>query len=313
MNPIVIGTRGSLLARWQASFVARSLRTAHADLVVEEKIIVTEGDRLSSGPLWNAGGKGLWVKEIEAALLAREIDIAVHSMKDVPGELAAGLALVAIPPRADVRDAVVSRSGAGLDDLPKSARIGTTSLRRACQLKAVRPDFEIEILRGNLDTRLRKVADGVVDAAILACAGLDRLELAGRITERLSIERMLPAVGQGALAIEARSDDERVRGLAQALNDAGTALAVSIERAFLTRLGATCRTPVAGYARLVDGQVTMLGLVGRPDGSELIADKISGKISVMTSGKSGEALELGVKLADALLARGAGAILAECR
>ena len=313
MNPIVIGTRGSLLARWQAAFVARSLRTAHADLVVEEKIIVTEGDRLSSGPLWNAGGKGLWVKEIEAALLAREIDIAVHSMKDVPGELAAGLALVAIPPRADVRDAVVGRSGAGLDDLPKSARIGTTSLRRACQLKAVRPDFEIEILRGNLDTRLRKVADGIVDAAILACAGLDRLRLAGRITERLSIERMLPAVGQGALAIEARSDDERVRGLAQALNDAGTALAVSVERAFLTRLGATCRTPVAGYARLVDGQVTMLGLVGRPDGSELLSDKISGKISEMTSGRSGEALELGIRLADALLARGAGAILAECR
>jgi hydroxymethylbilane synthase len=304
MNHIVIGTRGSLLARWQAAFVARSLRAAHAGLVVEEKIIVTEGDRLSTGPLWNAGGKGLWVKEIEAALLARDIDIAVHSMKDVPGELAAGLALVAIPPRADVRDAVVSRSGQGLDALPKAARIGTTSLRRACQLKAIRPDFEIEILRGNLDTRLRKVADGVVDAAILACAGLDRLEFAARISERLPIERMLPAVGQGALAIEARSDDERVRGLAQALNDAGTALAVTAERAFLTRLGATCRTPVAGYAWLVDGQVTMLGLVGRPDGSELIADKIHGQ--------SGEAAELGVKLADALLARGAGAILAEC-
>ena len=308
MNHIVIGTRGSLLARWQAAFVARFLRAAHADLVVEEKIIVTEGDRLSTGPLWNAGGKGLWVKEIEASLLAREIDIAVHSMKDVPGELAVGLALVAIPPRADVRDAMVSRSRQGLDGLPRSARIGTTSLRRACQLKAVRPDFEIEILRGNLDTRLRKVADGVVDAAVLACAGLDRLEFADRISERLPIERMLPAVGQGALAIEARFDDKRVHGLVQVLNDAGTALAVSVERAFLTRLGATCRTPVAGYARLVAGQITMLGLVGRPDGSELIADKISGRIS----GKSGEAAKLGEKLADALLARGAGAILAEC-
>lgn len=304
MNPIVIGTRGSLLARWQAAFVARSLRAAHPDLVVEEKVIVTEGDRLSAGPLWNAGGKGLWVKEIEAALLAREIDIAVHSMKDVPGELSAGLALVAIPPRADVRDALVSRSGQGISGLPKSARIGTTSLRRACQLKAIRPDFEIEILRGNLDTRLRKVADGVVEAAILACAGLDRLEFAARITERLPIERVLPAVGQGALAIEARSDDDRVRGLAQALNDAGTELAVTAERAFLTRLGASCRTPVAGYASLADGQVTMLGLVGRPDGSQIIADKISGR--------SSEAPDLGVKLADALLARGAGAILAEC-
>jgi hydroxymethylbilane synthase len=304
MKPIVIGTRGSLLARWQAAFIARSLRAAHPDLVVDEKIIVTEGDRVSSGTLWNAGGKGLWVKEIEAALLAGEIDIAVHSMKDVPGELAAGLALVAIPLRADVRDAVVSRSGQGLDGLPKSARIGTTSLRRACQLKAIRSDFEIEILRGNLDTRLRKVADGVVDAAILACAGLDRLEFAGRITERLSIERMLPAVGQGALAIEARSDDLQVRGLTQVLNDASTALAVTAERTFLTRLGATCRTPVAGYARLEGERVVMLGLVGRPDGSELIADRIGGQPS--------EAAELGVKLADALLARGAGAILAEC-
>ncbi len=305
MKSVVVGTRGSLLARWQAAFVARSLRLAHPDLVVEEKIIVTEGDRLSTGSLWNAGGKGLWVKEIEAALLAGEIDIAVHSMKDVPGELATGLALVAIPPRADVRDAVVSRSGQALDALPKSARIGTTSLRRACQLKAVRPDFDIEILRGNLDTRLRKVSEGVVDAAILACAGLDRLQLAGQITERLSIERMLPAVGQGALAVEARSDDARVRGLAKVLDDAATALAVSAERSFLTRLGATCRTPVAGYARIERGRVVVLGLVGRPDGSELIADRIDGQPD--------EAVELGVKLADALLARGAGTILAECK
>jgi hydroxymethylbilane synthase len=303
MNRVVIGTRGSLLARWQAAFVARALHAAHSDLVVEEKIIVTEGDRVSTGPLWNAGGKGLWVKEIEAALLAGEIDIAVHSMKDVPGELAAGLALVAVPPRADVRDAVVSRQGSGLDGLPKSARIGTTSLRRACQLKAIRPDLEIEILRGNLDTRLRKVADGVVDAAILACAGLDRLGFAQRISERLSVERMLPAVGQGALAIEARADDEKVRGLVWALDDAGTALAITAERAYLARLGATCRTPVAGYAILANGQVAMQGLVGRPDGSEIIADRVEGK--------PGDAALLGVKLADALLARGARKILAE--
>jgi hydroxymethylbilane synthase len=304
MNRVVIGTRGSLLARWQAAFVAHALRSVHKDLVVDEKIIVTEGDRLSSGPLWNAGGKGLWVKEIEAALLAGEIDLAVHSMKDVPGELAAGLALAAVPLRADVRDAVVSRSGQGLDGLSKSARIGTTSLRRACQLKAIRPDFEIEILRGNLDTRLRKVADGVVDAAILACAGLDRLGFAHRITERLTIERMLPAVGQGALAIETRSDDERVRRLASVLEDAGTALAIAAERAYLARLGATCRTPVAGYASLVDGQVVMRGLVGRPDGSKIIADRVSGEPS--------DAVELGLQLADALLARGAGPMLADC-
>ncbi len=304
MNRIVIGTRGSLLARWQAAFVARSLRAAHPDLTVEEKIIVTEGDRLSTGPLWNAGGKGLWVKEIESALLAREVDIAVHSLKDVPGELASGLALVAIPPRADVRDAVVSRAGSGLDGLPKSARIGTTSLRRACQLKAIRPDLEIEILRGNLDTRLRKVADGVVDAAVLACAGLDRLGLSQRISERLPIERMLPAVGQGALAIEARADDASVRGLTQVLDDTDTALASAAERAYLARLGATCRTPVAGYARLVGERITMLGLVGKPDGSEIISDRIDGN--------SRDGAELGARLADALLARGAGKILAEC-
>ena len=303
-NRIVLGTRGSMLARWQAGFVAQALRAAHPDLVVDEKIIVTEGDRLSSGPLWNAGGKGLWVKEIEAALLAGEIDLAVHSMKDVPGALAEGLAVVAVPARADVRDAVVSRSGLKLDQLPASARLGTTSLRRACQLKAFRSDFHIEILRGNLDTRLRKVADGVVDAAILACAGLDRLAFADRIAERLSVERMLPAVGQGALAIEARSADARVRSLTEALNHQETALAVAAERAFLARLGASCRTPVAGYAQLVGGQVVLRGLVGRPDGTQLIADMIAGDPK--------RAEELGVSLADTLLGRGAGAILAEC-
>jgi hydroxymethylbilane synthase len=301
---IVLGTRGSMLARWQAGFVAQALRAAHPDLVVDEKIIVTEGDRLSSGPLWNAGGKGLWVKEIEAALLAGEIDLAVHSMKDVPGELAEGLALVAVPARADVRDAVVSRSGITLDQLPASARLGTTSLRRACQLKAFRSDFHIEILRGNLDTRLRKVAEGVVDAAILACAGLDRLAFADRIAERLSIERMLPAVGQGALAIEARTDDEGVGTLTAALNHQETVLAVAAERAFLARLGASCRTPVAGYAQLVGGQVVLRGLVGRSDGTQLIADMIAGDPK--------RAEELGIALADTLLVRGAGAILAEC-
>jgi hydroxymethylbilane synthase len=301
MNRVVIGTRGSLLARWQAGHVAGQLRAAHGGIEVEEKVIVTEGDRLTSGPLWNAGGKGVWVKEIEAALLAREIDLAVHSMKDVPGELAAGLALVAVPARADVRDAVVSRTGCGLDGLPRSARVGTTSLRRACQLMALRPDLTIEILRGNLDTRLRKVADGVVDAAILACAGLDRLGLAERIAERLPIERMLPAVGQGALAVEARADDERIRDLCRVLADGPTAIAITAERAFLARLGASCRTPVAGFARVEGGTLTMLGLVGRPDGSEILTDR--------KSGGAVDAAQLGTNLANALLRRGAGAIL----
>jgi len=301
MARLVVGTRGSLLARWQAGHVAAALRAAHPGLVVEEKIIVTEGDRLSSGPLWNAGGKGVWVKEIEAALLTREIDLAVHSMKDVPSELAAGLALVAVPARADVRDALVSRTGQGLAELPLATRVGTTSLRRACQLKSLRPDLDVAILRGNLDTRLRKVADGVVEAAILACAGLDRLGFAERITERLPIERMLPAVGQGALAIEARADDEPVRALCRVLDHAETATAMLAERAFLARLGASCRTPVAGYARVRGDELHLRGLVGKPDGSAIIADE--------QSGSTERAAAVGVVLADALLARGAAAML----
>jgi hydroxymethylbilane synthase len=301
MSRIVVGTRGSMLARWQAAFVAKALREAHPDLSIEEKIIVTEGDRITAGPLWNAGGKGLWVKEIEAALLAGEIDLAVHSMKDVPGELASGLILAAIPRRADVRDAVVSRDGSKLDVLPTSARVGTTSLRRAFQLKVIRPDLDIQILRGNLDTRLRKVADGVVDAAILACAGLDRLGFADRISERLPIERMLPAVGQGALAIETRADDERTRAACRALEDRETAIAVTAERAFLARLGATCRTPVAGYARLQGDEVVLLGRIGNPDGSATLADQASGPAS--------RAAEIGQGLAEAMLSQGAAAML----
>ncbi|MBN2577051.1 MAG: hydroxymethylbilane synthase [Deltaproteobacteria bacterium] len=305
MNRVVIGTRGSPLARWQAAHVASTLSAAHGGLRVEERIVVTEGDRLGSGTLWNAGGKGVWVKEIEAALLAREIDLAVHSMKDVPGELAPGLVLVAVPGRADVRDAVVSHTGKGLDALPKAARVGTTSLRRACQLKAARPDLDIQILRGNLDTRLRKVADGVVDAAVLACAGLDRLGLAERIAERLPVERMLPAVGQGALAVEARADDGWAHRICEVLTDRETATAVAAERAYLARLGASCRTPVAGYARVAGGVMTMLGLVGRPDGSEIIRDRMNGRAD--------DPLGVGVALADRLLARGAAAILAATR
>jgi hydroxymethylbilane synthase len=299
-NRIVVGTRGSMLARWQATFVAQALQRAHPGLVIEEKIIVTEGDRISAGPLWNAGGKGLWVKEIEAALLASEIDLAVHSMKDLPGELASGLSIAAIPARADVRDAVVSRDGSRLDGLAKGARVGTTSLRRAFQLKGMRPDLDIQILRGNLDTRLRKVADGVVDAAILACAGLDRLGFADRIAERLSVECMLPAVGQGALAIETREDDQQTRALCAVLEDPETAIAVTAERAFLARLGATCRTPVAGHARLQNGRLVLRGRIGKPDGSATLADE--------TQGPPEAAVEIGRRLAEAMLSQGAAAM-----
>ena len=269
---------------------------------MEEKIIVTEGDRLQTGPLWNVGGKGLWVNEIERALLSGAIDLAVHSMKDLPGQITEGLVLAAVPPRADPRDALISRSGAALADLPLSARVGTTSLRRTCQLKAVRQDLDVQILRGNLDTRLRRVDEGTVDAAILACAGLERLGLASRISERLSLAQMLPAVGQGALAIEARADDEGTQSLCRPLDHEESAIAVSAERSFLARLGASCRTPVAAHCILADGQATLSGLVGRPNGSEILVDRVTGA--------SSEAIALGAMLADRLLKRGAGAILA---
>jgi hydroxymethylbilane synthase len=300
---ITIGTRGSALARWQAAHVARALQDAHPGLQVEEKIIVTEGDRVQTGPVIDLGGKGVWVKEIEAALLDGTIDVAVHSLKDVPAELAPGLALVAIPPRADPRDALVSRSGAGLRDLPPGSVVGTSSLRRVCQVRALRGDLRVEVLRGNVDTRLRKVAEGVVDAGVLACAGLDRLELAGRITERLSIDQMLPAIGQGALAIEARAADSRVGALTRALSDPAAEVTVAAERALLAGLGVGCRTPVAGHAVLRDGRVLLRGLVGRPDASEMVREDLEGP--------SSDAAALGAEVARRLLARGADRILHE--
>jgi hydroxymethylbilane synthase len=300
---VVIGTRGSALARWQAAHVGRALAAAHPSLEIEERILVTEGDRVQTGAVIELGGKGVWVKEIEDALLAGTIDLAVHSLKDVPAELAPGLALVAIPERADPRDALVSRSGAGLADLPAGSRVGTSSLRRVCQVRAVRKDLEVEILRGNVDTRLRKIAEGVVDAGVLACAGLDRLGFEGRITERLTVDQMLPAIGQGALALEARGADARVVSLARALAHADAEVTVAAERALLAGLGVGCRTPVAGHAVVREGRVVLRGLVGRPDASEMIREEVSGAPA--------EAAALGADLARRLLARGADRILRE--
>jgi hydroxymethylbilane synthase len=300
---LVIGTRGSTLARWQAAHVARALVAAHPGLEIEERILVTEGDRVQTGAVIELGGKGVWVKEIEDALLAGTIDLAVHSLKDVPAALAPGLALVAIPERADPRDALVSRSGAGLAALPPGSRVGTSSLRRVCQLRAARADLRVEILRGNVDTRLRKVAEGIVDAGILACAGLDRLGVADRITERLTIDQMLPAIGQGALALEARRADARVVALARVLADPVAEVTVAAERALLAGLGVGCRTPVAGHAVMRDGRVVLRGLVGRPDASEMIREE--------ASGAAAEAAALGADVARRLLSRGADRILRE--
>jgi hydroxymethylbilane synthase len=300
---VVIGTRGSALALWQAREIARLLRDAHPGLETREEIIVTTGDRGQTGPVIALGGKGVWVEEIEAALTARTIDIAVHSLKDVPAALAPGLAIVAIPARADARDALVSRTGAGIRALPPGSRVGTSSLRRVCQLQAVRSDLRIELLRGNVDTRLRKIAEGVVDAGVLACAGLDRLGFADRITERIDAGVMLPAIGQGALAIEARADDQRVVGLCRALADDASEVAIAAERALLARLGVGCRTPVAGHATLAHGELTVRGLVGRPDASEMIRETVSGPPA--------DAAALGTALAERLLHRGADRILRE--
>jgi hydroxymethylbilane synthase len=302
---IVIGTRGSALARWQADHIAAELRRLHPSLTVEQEIIVTEGDRRSAGLLADHGGKGLWVDEIERALIERRVDLAVHSLKDVPAALASGLGIVAIPTRADPRDALITRSGAGLRALPAGARVGTSSLRRVLQIRLLRADLAVEVLRGNVDTRLRKVTEGTVDAAVLACAGLDRLGHGARITERFSVDEMLPAIGQGALALETRNDDERLRALCRPLADPAAEATVAAERALLAGLQAGCRTPVAGHAQLRGNRLELRALVGRPDASEVLRESAEGALT--------DAAAIGAEVARRLLARGADKILAELR
>ena len=301
---LVIGTRGSALARWQAEHIKSRLEAAHPGLEVSLSIIVTEGDRFQAGPVLDVGGKAVWVKDIEVALAERRVDLAVHSLKDVPAELAPGLALVAIPPRADPRDALVSRSGSTLAELPVKARVGTSSLRRVCQLRVLRPDLEIGLLRGNVDTRLLRVSEGTFDAAVLAAAGLDRLGHGDRISERLDPAKMLPAIGQGALALEGRDDDARVRALTAPLGDADAAVTTRAERALLAALGGSCRTPIGGFARIAGGERLVIeGLVGRPDGSVILRDAVEGNAA--------DAESLGGELGRRLLDAGARQILAE--
>jgi hydroxymethylbilane synthase len=300
---IVIGTRGSALARWQADHIAGLLRHHHPGLVVDQEIIVTEGDRRSAGLLADYGGKGLWVDEIERALTERRVDLAVHSLKDVPAGLAAGLGIAAIPPRMDARDALVSRSGVGLLALPPGAKVGTSSMRRILQLRLLRSDIAVEILRGNVDTRLRKVSEGVVDAAVLAAAGLLRLGHAQRITQTFTTGEMLPAIGQGALALETRTDDDRLRRLCRVLADPLAEATVAAERALLAGLQAGCRTPVAGHAEISGQRLALRALVGRPDGSEVLRESLEGDMS--------DAAAIGSEVARRLLARGADRILAE--
>jgi hydroxymethylbilane synthase len=268
-NIIRIGTRGSPLALAQAREVQQRLEAAHGPgrLVFEIRAIKTSGDRIQDRPLSEAGGKGLFTKEIEEALLAGEIDIAVHSMKDMPTVLPDGLAIACFLQREDVRDAFISRKAPALADLPHGARVGTSSLRRQAQVMRLRPDLVIVPMRGNVETRLRKLEEGLADATLLACAGLHRLGLADRITAAVPAEQMLPAVAQGAIGVEARTGDAATADLLAPINHQATALAVTAERAFLARLDGSCRTPVAGLAELVAGRLAFRGMILTPDGS----------------------------------------------
>ena len=296
-----IATRKSQLALWQAEYVRDTLMALHKDLNVELIKMTTQGDKILDTPLAKVGGKGLFVKELENGLLNGDADIAVHSMKDVPVELPEGLHLPIVCPREDPRDAFVSNQFKSFDALPKGARLGTSSLRRQCQLAALRPDLNIIDLRGNVNTRLQKLDDGEYDAIILAVAGLKRLGFEQRISEFLSPDTCLPAIGQGAVGIECRKDDEWVNSLLEPLNDHHTSLRVLAERAMNHRLQGGCQVPIAGYAEISHGVILLRGLVGKPDGSQIIQGEIAGPPE--------DAVHLGLVLAEDLLARGADTIL----
>jgi len=305
---VVIGTRGSTLALWQTQYVAERLKAATPNLDIQVKTIQTRGDLVRDRALSQVGGKGLFVKEIENALLSGEIDLAVHSLKDMPTEQPKGLTLGAILERADPRDALVVRGGQGdLDSLPPGARVGTSSLRRRAQLLAARPDLQLLDLRGNVDTRLRKLHEGQYDAVVLAVAGLVRLDHTDAISQVLPVDLMLPAVGQGALCIEMRaaSHDEAIPNLISALDHPPTRWATLAERAFLRCLEGGCQVPIGALAQVDDGQLRLRGLVAALDGSRLVRDEIRGP--------AGQAEFLGMELAVQLLAAGGDEILEEVR
>jgi hydroxymethylbilane synthase len=265
-----VGTRGSPLALAQANAVRERLAALHR-LTPEQvtiEVIRTTGDMIRDRPLAQAGGKGLFTKEIEEALLAGRIDLAVHSAKDMPTLLPAGLAIAAVPPREDARDVFISRRAQALRDLPPGATVGTASLRRQALVLRSRPDVSIVTLRGNVETRLRKLEEGSVDATLLALAGLKRLGLAGKATAVLAIGEFLPAVGQGVIAVQARGDDARVLPYLAGLNDANSARALAAERAYLAVLDGSCRTPIAGHATIDAGRLHFRGLIAKPDGSQ---------------------------------------------
>jgi len=298
---IRIATRESPLALWQAHYVKDQLQRHHAGLRVELIGMTTRGDQMLDSPLAKVGGKGLFVKELETAMLEGRADIAVHSMKDVPMHFPDGLGLAVICEREDPRDAFVSNKFERFEDLPYGARVGTCSLRRQCQVRALRPDLQILDLRGNVNTRLRKLDEDQFDAIILASAGLIRLDMPLRIRQAINTDVSLPAVGQGAVGIEARTDDQRILDLLAPLHHAATAVCVRAERAMNLRLEGGCQVPIAGFAELDAGRINLRGLVGLPDGSRVLRAE--------SSALEADADALGQRVAESLLEQGADQIL----
>jgi len=300
-KPVVIGTRGSKLALWQAEWVRSALKQGFPGVAVELSVIKTQGDKILDVPLAKVGGKGLFVKEIEEALLNGKADVAVHSMKDMPSEIPAALVIGAVPERETPTDVLIARDGLPLKEIPAGGVIGTSSLRRAAQLRHLRPDLKVVPVRGNVETRIRKLDTDQLAAIVLAAAGLKRLGLEHRVTEHLDDESMLPAVGQGALCIEIRDKDPCVGPMVATLDHPATRTVVSGERAFLKRLQGGCQVPVAGHGRLDGAHFTLTGLVADVDGGTVIKHRLSGPAS--------SAERIGIELAEILLDRGADKIL----
>jgi hydroxymethylbilane synthase len=300
-RPIVVGTRGSRLALWQADWVSAEIRKRNPGPPVSLKKIRTSGDRITDVPLAEVGGKGLFVKEIEEELLRGEIDLAVHSMKDIPAEIPKGLHFPAMSPREDPRDVLISREHKRLSELPSGARIGTGSLRRRAQLLERRPDLVVVPVRGNLDTRLRKLKSGQYDAIVVAAAGILRMGWEKEIAERLDPEISLPAVGQGVMGIECREEDREINALLQPLNDPLSSVVIGAERAVLNRLQGGCQVPLAAYAVVESGGLWLRGLVASLDGKRIIRAE--------ERGSPGDPRALGERLAEKLLENGAGEFL----
>ena len=304
MSALRIATRQSRLALWQAQHVAAKLRDAHAGLAVELVPMTTQGDRVVDRPLAQVGGKGLFIKELEIAIAEGRADVAVHSMKDVPSDMPPGMTLAAMLPRADPHDAFVSLRHESFNALPEGARVGTSSPRRQCQLKYARPDLQLLMLRGNVETRLRKLEDQY-DAIVLAAAGLIRLGLEDRITHRFDLEQFVPAVGQGIIGIECRADDARSIELVRALNDELAWQCCETERAFALRLQGSCQSPIAAHAQVSGGNVYLRGVIGSPDGQEIYRGVHSGAVT--------DRHAVGIALADRLLDAGARPLLEKLR